>query len=271
MSKKLGKTKADSIDNEDHKLGDLLDYLLMPDTSGISLEDVICWAVVENVDTLQIHLAKCKKVLKQANKTHAKLLTKMAKLKQVEEESLPDKAAQSKAQEEMRQAGDQLQWVRETIAHHTMEISEIQDLLRERESSEEESSSPEDLSPGSGNPTDATQEEDVEMEDIEDTSNPPQGTVTETDPTADKAEDELSAVGGIDLVTPGGDQPIMEGGTTPITPEDDKLLEYEDEEENQAGAVTPSGVVAESLSKMNMDSPTPTPPSNDPPGNKQKA
>ena len=84
-------------------------------------------------------------------------------------------------------------------------------------------------------------------------------------------EDEPGVDGGIDLMTPGGNQPIMEGGgTTPITPEDDKLLEYEDEEENQAGAVTPSGAVVESLSHLNMDSPAPTPPTNNPPGRNEE-
>ena len=41
VSKKLGKAKADSIHDKDHKIGGLLDYLLMPDTLGISWEDVL--------------------------------------------------------------------------------------------------------------------------------------------------------------------------------------------------------------------------------------
>ena len=83
VSKRLGKAKADSIHDEDHKLGDLLDYFLMPDNSGVTLDDIFCRAVAENVDALQVCLVKCKKVLKQANKTHGKLLTKMVKLKEV--------------------------------------------------------------------------------------------------------------------------------------------------------------------------------------------
>ena len=83
----------------------------------------------------------------------------------------------------------------------------------------------------------------------------------ETDPTTDEADNQLSAVGGANLVTPGRDQLGMEGGTTPIIPEDDKLLG--DEEKDLSGAVTPSGVVVESLSKKNMDSPVP--PMGDPP------
>ena len=149
----------------------------------------------------------------------------------------------------MCQAANQLQWVRDTLTHYNDEIAEVKWLLKERESS--------------GSLTDATPVKDVEMENIEDDPNLPPDTVTETDPTTEEAEDQLVVAGGIDLTTPGGDQPIMEGGITPFTPEDDKFLEDEDEEEDQPGSVTPSGVVAESLSMMKMDSLAP--PDGDPP------
>ena len=42
LSKQLGKAKADSIHNKDHKLGALLDFFLMPDNSGVSLDDIFC-------------------------------------------------------------------------------------------------------------------------------------------------------------------------------------------------------------------------------------
>ena len=79
-------------------------------------------------------------------------------------------------------------------------------------------------------------------------------------------EEDLGAVGGVDPTTPGEDQITMEGGgTTPITLADDKLLEeYDDLLDNLTGAATPSGIVTESLSQMNMGSPTHT---NDPPSN----
>ena len=274
MSKRLGKTKADSICDEDHKLGDLLDYFLMPDNSGVTLDDIFCRAVVENVDALQVCLAKCKKVLKQANKTHGKLLTRMVKLKEVQEKSLLTEAAHIEVTEALRQAADQLERMRDTITHHTEEIAHIKKLLKERESSEEESNSLGDNptpGPGSGNPTGTTQQDDIEMEDVEDDSNLPQGMATQTDPTSEEAEGELSAVGGVDLTTPGEDQIIVEGSsTTPITPADDQLLGYDDLVENSE-AVTPSGVVTESLSQMNMDSPAPTPQLNDPRGNNQES
>ena len=109
VSKRLGKVKADSIHKKDHKLGDLLDYFLMPDNSGVSLDDIFCWAVAENVDTLQVHLVKCKKVLKHANKTHGKLLTKMVKLKESQQKSLPTEATHVEATEALHQGADQLE------------------------------------------------------------------------------------------------------------------------------------------------------------------
>ena len=108
----------------------------------------------------------------------------MAETKGVLEESLPDEASRSQSQEAMCQAGDQLQWVRDTIAHHTVEITQMEQQLKENETSEEESSSPEDdpsLEPGAWN--NPTQEEDVDMEDDENTPDPPPETGTETDPT----------------------------------------------------------------------------------------
>ena len=56
MSKWLGKAKVDSIFSKDHKLGDLLDFFLMPENTNVSLDDIFWWAVVENVDALQVYL-----------------------------------------------------------------------------------------------------------------------------------------------------------------------------------------------------------------------
>ena len=105
------------------------------------------------------------------------------------------------------------------------------------------------------------------MEDADNTLDLPQAIGTETNPTTEEADNQLSTVGGTDPVTPGRDQLGMAGNSTPITPEDNKLLE--DEEENLSGAVTPLGVVVGSLSKMNMDSPVPL--MGDPPGGNQDA
>ena len=272
MSKQLGKAKVNSILSKDHRLGDLLDFFLMPDNTNVSMDNIFWQAVVENVDALQVRLVKCKKILKQANKTHGKLLTQRARLKETQERSLPTKAAHVEAKEALHQTADQLERMREIISSHTEEIAHIKKLLKEKESSEDDSSSPEDdPTPGSGlgNPT---QQEDIEMEDDKGNSNLPQGMATQTDPPTMEAEEDLGAVGGVDPTTPGEDQITMEGGgTTPITPVNDKLLEeYDDLLDNLNGATTPSGIVTESLSQMNMGCPMHMPPTNDPPSNDQK-
>ena len=60
------------------------------------------------------------------------------------------------------------------------------------------------------------------------------------------------------------------GGITPIMPADDQLLDQDDQEDG-TGAETPSGVVMESLSQINMDSPASTLVVSDPPGGNQEA
>ena len=54
-----------------------------------------------------------------------------------------------------------------------------------------------------------------------------------------------------------------------MTLADDRLLDQDDQEEG-TGAETPSGVVTESLSQMNMDSLTSTLVVSDPPGGGQE-
>ena len=183
-------------DNE-HKLGALLDYFLMPENTGVSLEDIISRVVVENVDELEGCLAKGKKVLKEATKALAKLLTRVVKHKMAQEKSHPTKAAHKDATEVLCQATEQLDRVRSTIAHHTVEIAYIEAVLKDCESMEEESSSSKEGSPprsGSKDSPTATPQgyddgHNIEMEDIGNTSNPSQGTATRTDPPEDNLED----------------------------------------------------------------------------------
>ena len=130
-------SRADSPHDEENKLDALLDYFLMPNNTGVILEDILCCDVVENIDALQVHLVKCKKVLKEATKTQGKLLTKMAKLEVAQEKSLPTKVAHEEATEVLCQATEQLAEVSDTITHHTVEIVHIEELLRGRESTEE--------------------------------------------------------------------------------------------------------------------------------------
>ena len=60
---------------------------------------------------------------------------------------------------------------------------------------------------------------------------------------------------------------IETGGTTPITPAEDQLLD----DQVGTGAETPSGVVTESLSQMNMSLPATSQVANDPPDEGQDA
>ena len=75
MTVRYNKARANSPCDSDHKLGTLLNYFLMPENTGVSLENIIGWVVAENVDTLEVCLVKSKKVLKEASKMQTKLLT----------------------------------------------------------------------------------------------------------------------------------------------------------------------------------------------------
>ena len=165
--------------------------------------------------------------------------------------------------------------MRGTIAHHTVDITCIEALLKDCESMEEESSSSGESSPprsGSRDPTTATQpghdeEHDIEMRDIEDIPNPPQGMATQTDPAPEATEDNSES--NKDVIIEDERIIVEGGGVTPITPADDRLLD-QDDQEDQTEAKTPSGAVTESLSQMNMDSPAATLAVSDPPGGDQE-
>ena len=142
--------------------------------------------------------------------------------------------------------------MRSTIAHHTADITHIEALLKDCESTDEESSSSGEGSPprpGSRDPTTATQqghdeEHDIEMRDVGDVPNPPQGTATQTDPPPEAMEDDSASEKDViieekRIITEGG-------GITPITQADDQLLD-QDNQEDQTGAETPSRVVTELL------------------------
>ena len=75
MTVRYNKARANSPCDSNHKLGTLLDYFLMQENTGVSLENIIGQVVAENVDTLEVHLVKSKKVLKEASKMQTKLLT----------------------------------------------------------------------------------------------------------------------------------------------------------------------------------------------------
>ena len=127
---------------------------------------------------------------------------------------------------------------------------------------------------GSGYPPAATpqgleeEEHDIEMRDVGDDPNLPQGMATQTNPppeaTGDNSESDKDVIIEDERII------IEGGGVTPITLADDRLLDQDNPEEG-TGAETPSRVVTESFSQMNMDSPTSTLAVSDPPGGGQEA
>ena len=72
MTMRYDEARANSPCDDDNKLGALLNYFLIPENTGVSLEDIIGQVVVENVDALEVRLAKGKKVLKEATQGSVK-------------------------------------------------------------------------------------------------------------------------------------------------------------------------------------------------------
>ena len=232
MTIRYDKARTNSPCDDDHKLSALLDHFLMPENTGVSLEDIIGWVVVENMDTLKVCLVKSKKVLKEATKTQSKLLTKVAKQKMAQEKSHPAKAVHQEATKVLHQMTEQLDRVRGTIAHHTADIAHIEALHRDCESMEEESSSPEEGSPPRSGSRDSStttpqghdDEHDTKMRDVGNASNPPQGKATQTDPSPEAMEDDPENEK--DVIVEDEWIIIEEGGVTPITQVDDRLLDW---------------------------------------------
>ena len=277
MTVRYNEARANSPCDDDHKLGTLLDYFLMLENTGVSLEDIIGWVVAKNVDALEVRLIKSRKLLKEALKTQTKLLTHVVKQKLALEKGHPTKAAHDEAAKALSQTTEQLDWVRATVAKHTADIAHIEALLKDCESTDEESiSSGENspLEPGSGDPPVATpqgreeEEHNIEMRDVENDTNPPQGTATQTDPPPEDNGDNSKS--DKDVIIEDKRIIIEGGGVTPIMLADDRLLDQDDQEEG-TGAETPSGVVTKSLSQMNMDSLASTLAVSDPLGGGQEA
>ena len=277
MTVRYNEARANSPCDGDHKLGTLLDYFLMPENTGVSLENIISQVMAENVDALKVRLVKSKKVLKEASKMQTKLLTHVAKQKLALERGHPTEAAHEEAARVLCQTTEQLDQVRATVAKHTADIAHIEALLKDCESMDEESSSSGESSPpesGSGDPPAATpqvqeeEEHNIEIRDVGDDPNLPQGTATQTDPLPEATRDASKSEK--DVIIEDERIIIEGGGVTPITPADDQLLDQDDQEEGTR-AETPSGAVTESLSQMNMDSPTSTLAVSDPPGGNQEA
>ena len=222
MTVRYNEARANSPCDSDHKLGTLLDYFLMLENMGVSLENIISQVVAKNVDSLEICLVKSKKVLKEASKMQTKLLTHVAKQKLALEKGYPTEAAHEEAARALRQTTEQLDRARDTIAKHMVDIADIEALLEDCKSTDEESSSSEESSPlesGSGDPPVATpqgqeEEHDIEMRDVGDDPNPPQGMATQTDPLPEATGDDSKSKK--DVIIEDERIIIKGGGVTPI-------------------------------------------------------
>ena len=164
--------------------------------------------------------------------------------------------------------------MRTTVTKHTADIAHIEALLEDCESADEESSSSGrsiDPEPGAENPPAATPQgrkeedpHDIEMKDVEDDPNLPPPSEQGDDPLPvpvqaaqsglppGDEEDREGKKDNRDMIIEDERIVIEAGGTTPITLAEDQLLD----DQVGTGAGTPSGAVTESLSQMNMDSPT---------------
>ena len=117
MTVRYNEARANSSCDNDHKLGALLNYFLMPENMGVSLENIIGWVVAENVEALEVCLVKSRKLLKEASKTQTKLLTRIAKQKLALEKGHPTKVAPEEAARVLSQTTEQLDWVRATVTN----------------------------------------------------------------------------------------------------------------------------------------------------------
>ena len=155
MTMRYNEARANSLCDGDNNLSTLLDYFLMPENTGNSLENIISWVVAENVDALEVCLVKSKKVLKEASKMQTKLLTRVAKQKLALEKGHPTEAAHEEVAKALCQMTEQLDQARATVAKHTVDIAHIKALLKDCKSTDEESSSSGESSPqsqGQGTP-----------------------------------------------------------------------------------------------------------------------
>ena len=109
MTVRYKEARANSPCDDDHKLGALLDYFLMPENTGVSLEHIIGRVVAENMDALEVCLVKSKKVLKEASKMQSKLLTRVVKQKLALEKGHPAEVAHEEAARALHQTTEQLE------------------------------------------------------------------------------------------------------------------------------------------------------------------
>ena len=240
MTTQFNEARANSPCSHDHELGALLNFLLMPENTGVSLRHIINRVVAENVDALEVHLAKSRKLLKEASKTQARLLTHLMKQKITLEKTHISKKTRDETQEVLSQMTEQLDRARTTVAQHTADIAHIKSKLEECESMDEESCysmESGDLEPGAqdpptANPQGREEEEDphnIEMEDVGDDPIPPPPSeqddnplpvlaqAVQSDPPHGGEEDREGTRDDRDVIVEDERIIVEAGGTTPIT------------------------------------------------------
>ena len=234
----------------------------MPENTGIGLRHIINRMIAKNVDALEVHLAKSRKLLKEASKTQARLLTCLTKQKIILEKNHISKKTRDETQEALSQTTEQLDRARTTVAEHTADITHIKSKLEECESTDEESSYSEesgDPEPRAQDPPTATlqgceEEEDphdIEMEDVGDDPIPPPpleqdndllpvlAQAVQSDPPHRSKEDREGTRDNRDVIVEDERIIIEAGGTTLITLAEDQLLD----DQGGTGAETPSRAV----------------------------
>ena len=259
MTTQFNEARANSPCSRDHELGTLLDFLLMPENTGISLRHILDRVVAENVDALQVHLAKSRKLLKEALKTQARLLTCLMKQKITLEKAHISKKIQDETQKALSQTTEQFDRVRTTVAQHTADIAHIKSKLKECEEEEDP--------------------HDIKMEDVGNDPIPPPPSeqdddllpvpaqAVQSDPPLRGEEDWEGVRDNRDVIVEDKRIIVEAGGTTTITLAEDQLLD----DQGGTGAETLSGAVAKLLSRMNVDSPAASQVASDPPNEAQNA
>ena len=190
MTTRYNEARANSPCSDDHRLGTLLDFLLIPENTGVGLKHIIDWAVAENVDVLEMRLLKSKKLLKEASKSQPKLLTWLTKQKMTLEKSHLSQKVCDETMKMLSQTTAQLDQARTTVTKDTADITHIEALLEDCESADEESSysgGSADPEPGAKDPPAITPQgredpHDIEMKDVEEDPNPPPLTEQDDDP-----------------------------------------------------------------------------------------
>ena len=255
----------------------------MPENTSVGLKHIFDRVVAKNVDALEMHLVKSKKLLKEALKSQTKLLTWLTKQKMTLEKTCLSKKVCDKTSKVLSQTTAQLDQARTTVTKHTADIMHIEALLEDCKSVDEESSSSRgsiNPEPGAEDPPAITpqhwEEEDphdIEMKDVEDDPNPPPLSeqddeplpvpvqAAQSDPPHEGEKDQEGARDNRDIIIEDERIVVEAGGTTPITLAEDQLLD----DQVGTGAETPSRAVTESLSQMNVDSPTTLQVASDPP------